>query len=210
MTETATGAVLETGRLFINGEWQDAASGKTFDTYNPATGQVLARVAEGDAEDVDRAVKAAREAFENGPWARMDGRKRGRVLYAIADALEARADELARLETMNNGKPVKEARMFDIEGSIECFRYYAGWADKLDGRRHPHSRPLPQLHPPRAHRRVRADHPLELPAADGGVEGGARAGVRLHRGPQARRADAAHRAGAGARAATRPAFPRGC
>jgi aldehyde dehydrogenase (NAD+) len=133
MTETATGAVLETGRLFINGEWQDAASGKTFDTYNPATGQVLARVAEGDAEDVDRAVKAAREAFENGPWARMDGRKRGRVLYAIADALEARADELARLETMNNGKPVKEARMFDIEGSIECFRYYAGWADKLDG-----------------------------------------------------------------------------
>jgi aldehyde dehydrogenase (NAD+) len=122
-----------TGRLYIGGEWQDAASGMTFDTFDPSTGEVLAKVAEGDAADVDRAVKAAREAFDRGKWATMDARKRGKVLFAIADALEARADELARLETRNNGKPLREARAFDIEGTIECFRYYAGWADKIDG-----------------------------------------------------------------------------
>ena len=122
-----------TGRLYIGGEWQDAASGKTFDTFDPSTGEVLAKVAEADAADVDRAVKAAREAFDRGKWATMDARKRGKVLFAIADALEARADELARLETRNNGKPLREARAFDVEGTIECFRYYAGWADKIDG-----------------------------------------------------------------------------
>ena len=132
-TTTAAGAEVQPGRLFIGGEWQDAASGKTFETWNPSTGEVLAEVAEGGAEDVDRAVKAAREAFERGPWAGMDARKRGKLLWAIADRLEERADELARLETLDNGKPLREARAFDIEGSIECFRYYAGWADKLDG-----------------------------------------------------------------------------
>jgi len=132
MADTTT-AELAPGRLFIGGEWQDAASGKTFETRNPATGEVLARVAEGDAADVDRAVRAARAAFESGPWREMDGRKRGRLLWAIADGLEARADELARLETLDNGKPVREARMFDVEGAIECFRYYAGWADKIEG-----------------------------------------------------------------------------
>ncbi|HYJ80842.1 MAG TPA: aldehyde dehydrogenase family protein [Longimicrobiaceae bacterium] len=132
MADTTT-AELAPGRLFIGGEWQDAASGKTFETRNPATGEVLARVAEGDAADVDRAVRAARAAFESGPWRELDGRKRGRLLWAIADGLEARADELARLETLDNGKPVREARMFDVEGAIECFRYYAGWADKIEG-----------------------------------------------------------------------------
>ncbi len=133
MTDTtmAAGPRIEPGRLFIGGEWQDAASGKTFETWNPSTGEVLTTVAAGDTEDIDRAVKAAREAF--GGWAAMDGRKRGKILFAIADALEARADELARLETLDNGKPLREARAFDIEGSIECFRYYAGWADKIDG-----------------------------------------------------------------------------
>src|SRR5215213_3677580 len=132
MADTTTAAMpqIEPGRLFIGGEWRDAASGKTFETWNPSTGEVLAQVAEGGAEDVDRAVQAAREAFERGKWATLDARKRGRVLYAIADALEAKADELARLETLDNGKPVREARAFDVEGTIECFRYYAGWADK--------------------------------------------------------------------------------
>jgi aldehyde dehydrogenase (NAD+) len=125
---------LETpGRLFIGGEWLDAASGRTFDTINPATGAVLASVAEAGEDDVDRAVKAARQAFETGEWPKMDGRKRARVLLAIADQLEARADELARMETMDVGKPVREARMFDVQGAIDCFRYYAGWADKIDG-----------------------------------------------------------------------------
>ncbi|HET7463722.1 MAG TPA: aldehyde dehydrogenase family protein [Longimicrobium sp.] len=124
---------LAPGKLFIGGEWVDAASGNTFDTINPSTGQVLAQVAEADREDVDRAVAAARRTFDEGKWSGMDARRRGRLLYQIADALEAHADELARLETMDNGKPVREARAFDIEGSIECFRYYAGWADKIDG-----------------------------------------------------------------------------
>ncbi|CAN5234324.1 aldehyde dehydrogenase family protein [soil metagenome] len=124
---------IEAGRLFIGGEWQDAASGATFETINPATAEPLTEVAEGGEEDVDRAVRAARAAFESGRWPEMDARRRGRLLYAIADGLEARADELARLETLDNGKPVREARMFDIAGAIDCFRYYAGWADKITG-----------------------------------------------------------------------------
>ena len=124
---------IESGQLFIGGEWQGAASGDTFESLNPSTARPLAQVASGAEEDVDRAVRAAREAFENGAWPGMDGRARGRLLYAIADGLEARADELARLEAMDNGKPVREARMIDIKESIDCFRYYAGWADKIDG-----------------------------------------------------------------------------
>src|SRR5215218_6229009 len=133
MATTESAAAVSPGRLFIGGEWVDAASGRTFDSVNPATGEVLTQVAEGDAADVDRAVAAARRAFDEGKWSGMDARKRGKLLFAIADALEARADDLARLETMDNGKPVREARMFDVEGAIECFRYYGGWADKIDG-----------------------------------------------------------------------------
>ncbi|HEX8391955.1 MAG TPA: aldehyde dehydrogenase family protein [Longimicrobium sp.] len=132
MSDTAT-LEIQPGRLFIGGEWQDAASGKTFDTINPATAETLTQLAEGGADDVDRAARAARTAFESDAWQKLDARKRGRLLYAIADGLEARADELARLETMDNGKPVKEARMIDIKESIDCFRYYAGWADKIEG-----------------------------------------------------------------------------
>jgi aldehyde dehydrogenase (NAD+) len=132
MTDTAT-LDIQPGRLFIGGEWQDAASGETFDTINPATAETLTHVAAAAAEDVDRAVKAARAAFEADSWQKLDARKRGKLLYAIADKLEERADELARLETMDNGKPVREARMIDIKESIDCFRYYAGWADKISG-----------------------------------------------------------------------------
>ena len=132
MTDTAT-LDIQPGRLFIGGEWQDAASGETFDTINPATAETLTHVAAAAAEDVDRAVKAARTAFEADSWQKLDARKRGKLLYAIADKLEERADELARLETMDNGKPVREARMIDIKESIDCFRYYAGWADKISG-----------------------------------------------------------------------------
>ncbi len=129
--ETSTG--VREGRLYIGGEWRDAASGRTFESINPATGEPLTRVAEGDEADVDAAVRAARQAFEDSDWTKTDGRKRGRVLHRIADLLEERADELARLESMDNGKPMREARMIDVKESIECFRYYAGWADKIDG-----------------------------------------------------------------------------
>ncbi|HEY0154809.1 MAG TPA: betaine-aldehyde dehydrogenase [Longimicrobium sp.] len=124
---------IQPGQLYIGGEWQAAESGDTFDTMNPSTAEPLTQVASAAEADVDRAVRAAREAFENGPWPGMDARARGRVLYAIADGLEARADELARMEAMDNGKPVREARMIDVKESIDCFRYYAGWADKIEG-----------------------------------------------------------------------------
>ncbi|MET0399522.1 MAG: aldehyde dehydrogenase family protein [Longimicrobiaceae bacterium] len=130
-TELETG--VKPGRLYIGGEWQDAASGRTFDTVNPATGKVLTQVAEGAAEDVDRAVRAARAAFEGGKWPAMSGRERGRILYRMAELIDQRADELARLETLDNGKPFREARGIDIKDSAECFRYYAGWADKIEG-----------------------------------------------------------------------------
>jgi len=121
-------------RLLINGQWVDAASSKTFETLNPATGEVIARVAEGDAEDIDRAVKAARAAFEKGSWRRMSGRERGKLLFRLADLLERHRHELAALETLDNGKPLNDSLNGDIPLSIDCYRYYAGWADKLEGK----------------------------------------------------------------------------
>src|SRR6202453_5132319 len=102
----ASSFVSQTRKMLINGKWVDAASGKTFATYNPATGEVLARVAEGDREDIDRAVKAARRAFESGPWPEMSPSQRGRLLSKLADLLESHLEEFAELETLDNGKPV--------------------------------------------------------------------------------------------------------
>ena len=97
-------------KLFINGQWTDAASGKTFATPNPATGETLANIAEGDAEDIDRAVRAARTAFEDGPWGRMTPSDRRRLIWKIGDLILEHADELAQLESLDNGKPVAVAR----------------------------------------------------------------------------------------------------
>ena len=124
---------LETGRLYIAGEWQDSASGATFTTWNPSTGEPLAEVAEAREEDVDRAVGAARAAFDAGEWTGLPARKRAAILFRMAEAIEARADELARLESLDNGKPFREARAFDVTGAAETFRYYAGWVDKMEG-----------------------------------------------------------------------------
>jgi aldehyde dehydrogenase (NAD+) len=121
-------------KMLIDGRWVDSASGKTFETLNPATGEVIAQVAEGDREDVDRAVKAARKAFETGPWRKMSARERGRYLYRLADLIEKHIDELAALETLDNGKPISDSRNADLPLSIDCYRYYAGWADKLEGK----------------------------------------------------------------------------
>ncbi|HEY5311289.1 MAG TPA: aldehyde dehydrogenase family protein, partial [Pirellulales bacterium] len=118
---------------FIGGNWAPAASGKTFETINPATEEVIAQVAEGDAADVDAAATAAREAFENGPWSTMDARDRGRLMNKLADLIEAEADELAALETLDNGKPLRDSRTADLPLTIDCLRYYAGFADKIHG-----------------------------------------------------------------------------
>ncbi len=124
---------IEQTECFIGGKWVPAKSGKTFETVNPATEEVIAEVAEGDAADVDDAVKAARKAFESGPWARMDARDRGRLMYRLADAIEEQIDELAALETLDNGKPLSESRSGDLPLVIDCLRYYAGFADKIQG-----------------------------------------------------------------------------
>jgi len=119
-------------RLFINNEWRDGEGSKTLDVVNPATEEIVAEVASADRADVDAAVRAARAAL-NGPWSKMSARDRGRLLWRVGDALMERADEIARLETLHNGKPIFESRQIEIPAAAECFQYYAGWADKLHG-----------------------------------------------------------------------------
>jgi aldehyde dehydrogenase (NAD+) len=118
---------------FIDGQWRPSVSGKTFETINPATEEVIAQVAEGDAADVDLAAKAARKAFEEGPWSKVDARDRGRLMNKLADLIEEEADELAALESLDNGKPIRDARAADLVLTIDCLRYYAGYADKIHG-----------------------------------------------------------------------------
>ena len=120
-------------QCFIGGEWLPAASGQTFETINPATEESIAEVAEGDAADVDRAVSAARDALEHGPWATLDARDRGRLMYRLADLIEAEQEELAALETLDNGKPIRDSRAADLPLVVDCLRYYAGFADKIHG-----------------------------------------------------------------------------
>jgi aldehyde dehydrogenase (NAD+) len=120
-------------KMLIDGQFRDGVEGKTFDTVNPATEEVIAQVAEGTAADIDLAVNAARKAFDTGIWSRMDARDRGRLLYKLADLIEANIDDLAALETLDNGKPLKEARLGDLPLVIDCLRYYGGWADKITG-----------------------------------------------------------------------------
>jgi aldehyde dehydrogenase (NAD+) len=128
-------------KLLIDGKWVDATSGKTFETLNPATGEVIARVAEADKADVDKAVKAARKAFEKGQWRKMSARQRGQIILKLADLIEQNKDELARLESLDNGKPLAVAQAADLPLVIDCYRYYAGWADKIEGKTIPISGP---------------------------------------------------------------------
>ena len=120
-------------RMFINNQFVPSASGKTFPTYNPATGEIMAQVAEGDREDIDRAVKAARNAFENPAWADMSPSQRGRLIWKLADLLEARTEEFAQIESLDNGKPLAIARVADVPLAVDLFRYMAGWATKIEG-----------------------------------------------------------------------------
>ncbi len=120
-------------KMLIGGKWCDSQSGKTFETINPATEEVITQVAEGEAADIDHAVKAARKAFESGPWRTTDAHDRGRLLNKLADLIESHFDELAELETLDNGKPIGESRSADLPLVIDCLRYYAGWPDKIHG-----------------------------------------------------------------------------
>jgi phenylacetaldehyde dehydrogenase len=127
--------------MLIDGKWVEAASGKTLTTYDPATEEPLAEVPAGDKEDVDRAVRAARRAFESGPWRRMTPSERGRAIWKLADLVEAHAEEFAQLETLDNGKPLAVARVADVPLVVDHFRYYAGWATKVEGETIPVSIP---------------------------------------------------------------------
>ncbi len=119
--------------LFIGGKWLDAVSNKTFPAINPATGETICQVAEGDKADIDLAVKAARKALESGPWKKMDAVDRGRLMFKLADLIEKEAGELAILEAHNCGKTITDSQG-DMQGVCNTLRYYAGWADKIEGR----------------------------------------------------------------------------
>jgi aldehyde dehydrogenase (NAD+) len=121
-------------RMLIGGKWVESQSGKTFPTINPATGETICQVAEGDKADIDLAVAAARRAFESGPWPKMNASERGRLLNKLADLMEKHIEELAALESLDNGKPIRDALNADLPLSIKCYRYYAGWADKIHGK----------------------------------------------------------------------------
>jgi len=138
-TTTARRALAPSIRLtkhLIQNEWVDPAEGGWFETHDPSTGEAIAKVAAGTAADVERAVRAARRALESGPWSRMDAADRGRLLYKLADLFEARAKELAALESLNSGKTIRDSEG-DLQGVVNTLRYYAGWADKIEGRTPP-------------------------------------------------------------------------
>ncbi len=128
-------------KMLIDGQWVDSRSGKTFETINPSTGDTICQVAEGDKADVDLAVKAARRAFESKGWRNTTPLERGRLLFKLADLIDAHAGELAALETLDNGKPIQDSLTIDIPGTAEMYRYYAGWADKIHGKTLPMSGP---------------------------------------------------------------------
>ena len=121
-------------QLLINNEWVNSVSGRRFQTINPTTGEIICDVAEADAADVDQAVKAARTAFTRGNWPEMSATKRGELLYKLADLIEQNILELAQLESLDNGKPVTDSLNIDLPLVIACYRYYAGWADKIQGK----------------------------------------------------------------------------
>lgn len=128
-------------RMFVDGQWVDALSGRRFDTVDPATEQVITTVPHSGPEDVDRAVAAARRAFEDGPWPAMTPAERQRMLWRIAEGITARADQFAQLESIDNGKSVAVAKVVDVTWAAEIFYYYAGWATKIEGRTIPVSVP---------------------------------------------------------------------
>jgi len=124
---------LRPARLFIDGQWSDAASGASFATVNPATEEPITTVAEGGAADVERAVAAAERAFTTGPWGKMSASDRGRILWKIGDLIDANLQEMARLETIDQGKTIGDSSRVDVPMAAECFRYFAGWASKIEG-----------------------------------------------------------------------------
>jgi phenylacetaldehyde dehydrogenase len=141
LSSKAADFVTHQHRMLIGGKFANAASGKTFPVYDPATGEVIAHVPEAEATDVDAAVHAARKAFDEGAWPRMTASQRGKLLWKLADLLETNLEEFAQLESIDNGKPVAIARVADVPLAVDLFRHMAGWATKITGSTIPISMP---------------------------------------------------------------------
>src|SRR5699024_7778475 len=120
-------------QLFINGEFVDSVSGKSFDVYNPANGEILANVSEAVEEDINKAVNAAKRAFEEGPWSKMSPAERGHLMYKLSMLIEENQREIAEIDVLDNGKPINEVMENDIPNAIGQFRYFAGWTTKMVG-----------------------------------------------------------------------------
>lgn len=129
-------------QLLIDGKFVNSVSGKTFKTFNPSSEEVISEIQEADKKDVDLAVRAARKAFDSGSWPKTSAFERSRLMNRLADLIEKNGDELATLEALDNGKPVSIAKAADVALTVNCFRYYAGWADKIHGQVIPHSGPF--------------------------------------------------------------------
>ena len=184
-------------RLFINGEWVEARSGKTIKVFDPATGREIGQAADAGPEDVDRAVAAARAALETGPWASMAPSGREALLWKLAGLIEQNAAEFAEIESLDNGKTRFMASIVDVPGATNYFRYMAGWATKIEGTtmqtsiRRTSRRQVSYVCCARAGGCRRTDRAVEFPVGDGGVEAGPCAGSGLYLHTQARRTDAA-------------------
>jgi len=181
----------------IDGAWVAASSGKSFATHDPANGRYLADLPEGTVADVDAAVEAARRAFESSAWRAMTPALRGRMLWRIAEAIDAHADELAELETLDQGKPLKTARFAEIPAAAEQFRFYAGFATKILDCLPAGGQADLRVHHARTGGCGCGNHPLEFATRDGGHEIGTGAGGWLHGRTQAGRRNLAHRAQVG-------------
>ncbi len=178
-------------RMYINGEFVESQRGAYFPVVDPSTEEILAEVPNADENDVNRAVAAARAAFDTGAWPQTTAQERGRILFRLAERVRKEAPALAELEARNSGKPIVEAE-YDIADVATCFEYYGGLATKVVG----HVNPVPdnalEFHDARAGRRRRADYSLELSAADGGLETCTRNCSRLYLRLKAGRTNAAH------------------
>ena len=170
------------------------ASGKTFATTNPATGEMLTMLADAGEHDAAAAVNAARTAYTSGPWAEMAAADRAKILWKIGDLVDKYVEEIATLETLDNGKPIFESRQVDMPMVAEVFRYFAGWATKIIGETFSRTRPIFKLHVARTNRSRRCNHSLEFSAASRVVENCPGTRRRKHRRPEARATHFAFRA----------------
>ena len=184
---------VRTYQMYINGEFVESAGKKMFDVYDPSTEEVLAQVPDAQSEDVNRAVAAAKAAFEEGPWPSTTPAERGRILMRLTEKIRQNQAMLAEIECRNSGKPIVEAE-YDIGDAATCFEYYGGLANKVVGYVNPVPDNALSLSLERASRCCRTDHPLELSAVDGRVETGAGDRGRMHLCPQAGRTNTADRA----------------